>query len=133
MIDLIELNRYRIHNLVQTYALEVIKMGQPTIIQLLGTGATYNATTNKLEISKAALEAAGISNPATASPIEYLGAIVKTAHDWLVTNTDEEVNSTSRLDTSAPFFRNNVQKTSFTFNLQFFGAYLAPSFDPDDL
>lgn len=108
-------------------------MAQPTITDLFGVGAVYNATTNKLEISQAALQAAGITNAATATPLEYLGAIAKTAHTWLEPNLDETVNATSRVDISAPFFRNNIQKTSFIYNLQFFGAYTAPTFDPDDL
>jgi hypothetical protein len=108
-------------------------MAQPTAENLFGTGANYNATTDKFEITKAALEAAGITNAATAAPIEIYAAIVKNAHSWLVSNTDEAVLAASSLSVSAPFFRNGVDKTSFTYQAQFFGAYNAPAFDPDDL
>lgn len=108
-------------------------MAQPTFTDLFGAGATYNPATNNLEIPKAALENAGIADAATATPIEILGAVTKLSHDWLSVNTDEAVMANSRLDTSSPFFRNNVEKTSFIFNLQFFGNYNAPIFDPDDL
>ena len=108
-------------------------MAQPTFINLFGVDAVYNPTTNKFEISKASLETAGITNAAVATPIEILGAITKTAHDWLTTNLDEAVNGASRLDYSAPFFRNNLEKSSFIYNLQFFGNFAQPVFDPDEL
>lgn len=108
-------------------------MSQPTFTELFGTGATYNSSTDKFEITKAALEAAGITLASSATAIEILGAITKNAHDWLVDNTDEAVMATSSLEISAPFFRNDLDRTSFIFNLQFLGAYLAPEFDPDDL
>lgn len=108
-------------------------MAQPTFINLFGVDAIYNASTNKFEISKAALEAAGITNAASATPIEILAGITKNAHVWLSINTDEAVNSTSRLDYSAPFFRNNLNKSSFAYNMQFFGDFAQPEFDPDQL
>lgn len=108
-------------------------MAQPTFTDLFGASATYNVGTDKFEISKAALEAAGITNASTATALEILGAIAKNAHAWLVANTDEAVMATSTLEISSPFFRNDIEKTSFIFNLQFFGAYAAPTFDPDDV
>lgn len=108
-------------------------MAQPTFVNLFGVDAVYNNATNKFEISKASLEAAGITNAATATPIEILGAIAKTSHAWLVANLDETVNAASRLDYSAPFFRNDIEKSSFNYNLQFFGNFSTPVFDPDEL
>jgi hypothetical protein len=108
-------------------------MPQPKYSDLFGIGAAYNIDTDKFEISKAALEAAGINNARTAQAIEVLGAIVKNAHAWLALNQDEKVMAASRLDISSPLFRDNLEKSSFIYNMQFFGNYLAPIFDPDDL
>ena len=108
-------------------------MAQPTFADLFGAASAYNGTSNKLEIPKAALEAAGVANAATAQPIELFGALIAFAHTWLAANTDQAVMSASRLSVNAPFQRNAVDKTSYTYQIQFFGTYNAPTFDPDDL
>jgi hypothetical protein len=108
-------------------------MAEPTFVNLFGTGSTYNSTSNKLEIPKAALEAAGVTDASTAKPIELFAALVTVANSWLSANTDQAVMAASRLSVNAPFQRNGVDKTSYTYQLQFFGAYNAPTFDPDDL
>lgn len=108
-------------------------MAQPTLEELFGIGTTYNEVTEKLEIPKAALGISGLDLVGSFAAVGLLAAITKNAHAWLVTNEDELVRAASRLDYSAPFFRNEQEFSSFIYNLQFFGRFQQPEFDPDDV
>lgn len=108
-------------------------MPQPTFENLFGDTSSVDPVTGNLTITRQALIDSGIDNPNTAEPLIILAGVTKTASSWLENNTDTEVQASSRVDINAPFFRNNEERTSFIFNMQFFTAYNAPLFDPDDI
>lgn len=108
-------------------------MAQPTFNDLFGTGTNFDGLAGALMIPATAIEAAGITDASAATPLEILAAIAKTSHEWLVDNTDETVQATSRLDFSAPFFRNNVDRSSFIYNLQFLTDFDQPIFNPNQV
>jgi hypothetical protein len=107
-------------------------MALPTLEQLFGAGATL--TNGDLTIPAAALIASGVDNPATADALTLFGAVVKNAHSsYFATNNDASVMADIQYSAQAPAIRNNLFKTAFNFNCQFFGAYNVPTFDPDDV
>jgi len=106
---------------------------QPTLVNLLGTSANNNVAGSKIEISYAALIAAGLASPATASATQIFGAILINAHSWLSTNTDQAVNLTSTVSKSSPYTRNSVNKTLYNYQMGVFGSYTEPQLDVDDL
>lgn len=107
-------------------------MPQPTFAELFGTGSTFNAVDSRIEIPLSALIASGLSATAPTA-LEALAAIVKTAHPWLNTNTDEAVMAASTKNTFAPSTRNNELKTQHGYTLDFYGSYTEPTLDPDEV
>lgn len=107
-------------------------MAQPTYENLFGSGAAYNSGTSKLEIPLTALATSGL-DATDPTALETLAAIVKNAHSWLSSNTDEEVMATSEINIFAPSTRNDQTKTQYGYTLDFFGNYTAPTFDPDEV
>jgi hypothetical protein len=111
-------------------------MTQPTIPNLLGTGAAWlaaNASVTEpgLFIPASALQTTGLDISVTPSALALVGAIDQLNHNWLSTNTDAAVMMTSDLSAIAPSTRNGSPKTQFQFTKRHFRAYAAPSFDPD--
>lgn len=107
-------------------------MATPSITDLFGAGATWDANNNQLKIPFSALQAAGLStNPPSA--LEVYSALVKNAHTWLNANTDQSVMASSDLTVQAPLTRNGTPKTQYQFATRFFGSYQAPEFDPDQV
>jgi hypothetical protein len=108
-------------------------MALPTLQELFGASATLSPT-GDLTISADKFTGSGINTPATADALTLFGAIVKSAYaDYFSTNTDQSVMANIEYSTQAPGFRNNLQKTQYNFNCQFFGAFSQPTFDPDDI
>ncbi len=107
-------------------------MAQPTFENLFGTGATFNPTTNTLEVPLSALAGSGL-DATSPTATNTLGAIVKNAHSWLEANQDEEVMATSTLSIFSPIERNEEERTEFGYTVNFYGDYQAPTFDPDEV
>ncbi len=107
-------------------------MAQPTFENLFGTGATFNPTTNTLEIPLSALAGSGL-DATSPTATKTLGAIVKNAHSWLEANQDEEIMVTASVDNFAPVERNELDKTQFSYTVNFYGDYQTPTFDPDEV
>jgi hypothetical protein len=108
-------------------------MALPTLIELFGATATLSPT-GDLTISADKFTSSGVNNPQTADALTLFGAIVKSAYqDYFLANTDQSVMANIEYSTQAPGFRNNLQKTQYNYNCQFFGAFTQPSFDPDDI
>lgn len=107
-------------------------MVQPTYANLFGTGATFNTSTNKLEIPLSALATSGL-NATEPTALEAFAAITKNGHAWLSTNTDAAVMADSSLNIFAPTTRNDEPKTQFGYTVNFYGGYAQPTFDPDEV
>ncbi|BAY10298.1 hypothetical protein [Calothrix sp. NIES-2098] len=107
-------------------------MTQPTYANLFGTGATFNTSTNKLEIPIAALAESGL-DATEPTALEAFAAITKNGHGWLSTNTDAAVMADGTLNIFAPTTRNGDPKTQFGYTLNFYGSYSTPTFDPDQV
>jgi hypothetical protein len=105
-------------------------MTQPTFTDFFGSAATYNSTTNKLEIPLSTLSGLDSTAP-TAS--QALAAIVKSAYAWLAANTDDAVLVDTDLTVIAPSTRNGIQRTQFNYSLQFYAPYSQPTLDPDNI
>ncbi len=107
-------------------------MTQPTYGDLFGSGANFNESTQNIEIPLSALASVGLdaTNP---TAVNALGAIIKNSHGWLSANQDEQVMVTASLDNFAPVERNEVDKTEFSYTVNFYGNYQAPTFDPDEV
>lgn len=107
-------------------------MTLPTIEQLFGVGATYDGL--NLSIPASALATRGIDDPLTADSLSVFAATIKGAQaDYFATNADLTVNADIQYSAQAPAIRNNALKTSFNYNVVFYGAYTTPTFDPDDV
>lgn len=107
-------------------------MAQPTYENLFGAGTIWDAGNNRLQISFSALQAAGLSNNPP-SALEIYAAIIKQAHSWLSANTDQSVLASSDLTVQAPLTRNGVPRTQYQFSERFYGSYVAPMFNPEDV
>ncbi|MDJ0675509.1 MAG: hypothetical protein QNJ36_09045 [Calothrix sp. MO_167.B42] len=107
-------------------------MTQPTYGDLFGTGANFNESTQKIEIPLSALASAGL-NATNPTAVNALAAIIKNSHGWLDANQDEQVMATASLESIAPVPRNEIDKTEFSYTLNFYGNYQAPTFDPDEV
>lgn len=105
-------------------------MSQPLITDLFGSTATFSGTPKVLEIPLTSLPALTSANP---TPLEIYAAIVATAHTWLNANTDASVLCASDLTNNAPITRNGTPKTQFQYAVKFYGAYSAPTFDPNTI
>lgn len=103
-------------------------MTQPVITDLFGTGSTFAGTPKVLSIPLTALPALTGSNP---TALELYAAIISFAHNWISTNTDQSVLVDSNLTISSPITKNGVAKTQFQYAERFYGAYTAPTFDPN--
>lgn len=108
-------------------------MAQPTIQDIFGVDAVLNQGNARLEIPFTELDVEGLGNIDDTKAVNILACIVKKAHGWIGSNTDETVNAASTFNASSPASRNNVNKTAFNYNIDFYGAYTEPTFDPDDL
>lgn len=106
-------------------------MTQPSTNELFGDSAARldNSGNEYLYINLSDFQSLGLGN--APSDLGILAAFIYKAHLWLSTNIDESVNAVSSLSISSPSNRNGVDKTSFSFTMEFFNAYDAPSFDPD--
>jgi hypothetical protein len=106
-------------------------MAQPTTIELFGNRATRDTVSEDeiLTINLSDLRELGLDN--APADLGILAALIYKAYLWLSTNTDESVEAVSSLSISSPSIRNEEEKTSFNFSMEFFNAYDAPIFDPD--
>jgi hypothetical protein len=106
-------------------------MAQPSTIELFGNRATRDSSTGSelLTINLDDLLELGLDN--APSDLGILAALIYKAHLWLSTNSDESVDAVSSLSISSPSIRNEEEKTSFNFSMEFFNFYDAPIFDPD--
>ncbi|MEH2077024.1 MAG: hypothetical protein V7K57_21930 [Nostoc sp.] len=87
-------------------------MAEPTITQIFGTGATRltngaTTSTSGLFIPDAALQAAGLTTPSTATAEGHLVAIVKNAESYLTqTNFDANIDQSLIVADGYPGFTN---------------------------
>lgn len=110
----------------------ISSMALPTIEELFGDGATL--VNGELTIPASAFVARGLANAATADALTLFGATVKGAHaDYFASNTDASVMADVQYTSQAPAIRNNQLKTSFNYNVLFYGTYSVPTFNPDDI
>jgi hypothetical protein len=107
-------------------------MAQPTLTEIFGTPSTIDGNLNALVIPSSFFAQYGI-NLNSALPIELLAVLIVTTYFSMATNTDETVNLAVTRTITAPVSRNNQDKTSFSFNLEFFGSYESPTFQINDL
>ncbi|QLE41687.1 hypothetical protein FD723_15530 [Nostoc sp. C052] len=103
-------------------------MTQPAITDLFGANSTFSGTPKVLEIPLTSLPALTGSNP---TALELYAAIVSFAHSWISANTDQSVLVDSTLTISSPVTKNGVPRTQFQYAERFYGAYTAPTFDPN--
>lgn len=107
-------------------------MSQPTLDGIFGLSSYYDPSIDALVIPAGALVAEQLVL-STALPIEILAVFIKNTFNQLSTNTDETVNLAISKNISSPSIRNDIEKTVFTFVLDFYGSYSAPTFDVNEL
>ncbi|MEH2031024.1 MAG: hypothetical protein V7K67_15405 [Nostoc sp.] len=103
-------------------------MSQPLITDLFGLTATFSGSPKVLQIPLTSLPSLTGANP---TPLELYAAIISYAHNWISANTDQSVLADSTLTISSPITKNGVAKTQFQYAERFYGAYTAPTFDPN--
>jgi len=108
-------------------------MAQPTIEELFGTGSSFDSVAEQLIIPDNAFVDQGLPSLALAEPAQILAAIVKRSSDALILNTDETINVESTATVLAPATRNGIEKTLFSFIMEFYLPYLNPTFTASDV
>jgi len=108
-------------------------MAQPTINELFGSGSSFDPVLQQLTIPDDAFVNEGLLSLALAEPAQILAALVKRSSDALILNTDETVNVESTATVLAPATRNGIDKTLFSFIMEFYLPYSTPSFDASDV
>lgn len=106
-------------------------MAQPTLDDFFRFNSIIDTSGDSptLTIDLGNYRSLGLDN--TSSALSIFAAIVFGAHNWLVANTDESVQANSTLSISSPTLRNEIERTSFVFALEFFNNYDIPTFEPD--
>jgi hypothetical protein len=106
-------------------------MSQLTIQQIFGANSYIDYPNNNFVINMSELISLGLDSPSEINGIPILATLIYKAHLLLSANIDESVNALSSLSISSPSNRNGVDKTSFSFTMEFFSSYAPPTFDPD--
>jgi hypothetical protein len=107
-------------------------MALPTIEQLFGTGATF--INGDLNIPASAFIQRGIATPIPEDAITLFSSIVNGAYtNYFLSNTDTTVMAQIEYTSQAPAIRNNQFRTLFSFQCQFYGDYIQPTFNPSSI
>lgn len=107
-------------------------IAQIPLTDLLGENVVFDETNQSVNISLADLATVGLDTPSEAKALEIVAAIVKKVATRLIVAPSEQVLAQAELSVLAPFSRDGIDRTLFTYSLGFFRDYANPEFDPNE-